>query len=133
MNSLKTRLVKRRFSTVRLADGAVVRLRSLTRSEQRHWQNQTNGEASKQYSDDVLIAMCIVDDEGNQIISCEDALTGFFDQWDMSECQTLLRACIELCHSPPATSINDQVEASLKNLSQTSGSGSSGDSRPISA
>lgn len=129
--SLKTRLAKRRFKTVTLADGTSVRLRSLLRSEQRQWQESTRDAAARQYSDDVLIAMCIVDDDGNQVISVEDALTGFFDQWDMSECQALLRACLELCYLTPQEPLADRVGAALKNSNRTSGNGSSGASPDV--
>lgn len=124
MNNLHTRLAKRRYSTVTLTDGTVVRLRSLTRSEQRQWKTHTKDVAAEQFSDDVLLALCIVDDDGNQVISCEDALTGFFDVWDMADCQALLRGCYELLFVQPIT--KSAVEDALKNSKATTGNGSSG-------
>lgn len=124
--SLHTRLPKRRYSTVTLSDGTVVRLRSLTRSEQRQWKAHTKDVAAEQFSDDVLLSLCIVDDDGNQVISCEDALTGFFDAWDMADCQALLRGCFDLLYVQPIT--KESLDASLKNSKPTPGNVSSGSS-----
>ena len=110
--NLLARQVKRRYKTVTLADGEKIRLRSLLRSEQRTWKNQTRDKTAEQYSDDVLLAMCIVDDEGNQRIATQTALEGFFDTWDMAECQILLRAALELNY-PPVAEVS--LEAAIKN------------------
>lgn len=126
--NLETRIGKRRHKTVVLTDGTQVRLRSLLRAEHRQWRNATTGTAAQQFSDDVLIALCIVDDDGNQVISVDDALTGLFDSWDMADCQILLRGCFELCFPSQAEPMQARVSGALKNSSTTTGNGSSGDS-----
>jgi len=131
MNPLKTRIAKRRFATVELSDGMTVRLGSLNRSEQRMWRTLTKDKTSQQFSDDVLLALCICDDDGNQVISVDDALTGFFDQWDMGECMLLLKKCIEVCGlDTESESFGDRVGASIKNLRPTNGNGSAGKQHP---
>ena len=129
MNNFLLRPPVRRYVTIALSDGTPVRLRSMLRSEQRKWKKLTSDGNAKDFSDDVLIAMCIVNENGDQAISCEDALTGAFDDWDMLDCQLLLRACFQLCF--PDEQKSASLEAAIKNLKTIHGNGSaSGSAEP---
>jgi hypothetical protein len=128
-DQLRQRSEPRRYRTVTLADGGEVRLRSLTRSEQREWRRATqtkSGELDpkkREYSNDVLLAYVIVDENGNPVFTVHDALQGVFDDWDAGDCTLLVDAAVDHCRL-----VVDKVEVddAIKNSGETPGNGSSG-------
>lgn len=134
-DELRQRKGKRRFTTATLLDGTKVRLRSMLRSEQRKWHKCTKkedgseDESKQQFSDDVLLAMTIVDDEGNPLVSVEEAFQGFFDDWDTADTNILINEAVALSFPARPTAIAD----ALKKTAETPGNDSSGGSAPEAA
>lgn len=102
-DQLRQRQTPRNYQSVLLGDGSEVRVRSLTRMEQRAWRMATAGKDGEQdpkkaeFSNDVLLAMCIVDDDGNTAFTADEALRGCFDAWDSGDTQAILRAALDVC------------------------------------
>jgi hypothetical protein len=121
----------RRYCLATLADGSEVRLQSLTRSEQRDWRQSTQKKdgsldpKKQEYSNDVLIAMCIVDDSGSTVYTIEEAINGIFDLWDTADTTLITEVAAAHCRLYVE---RREVEAALKNSGATRGSGSSGGS-----
>lgn len=119
----------RKFANVSLSDGSVIRLRSLTRAEQREWYRATKkkdgtvDKAKIEYSDDVLLALSIVDDNDQPTFTITEALNGIFDFWATNDTKQLVEVAAEL-----SGLIVDQAEidAALKNSAATPGNGSCG-------
>lgn len=134
MTHLGTLTFKRRFVRVTLPDETVIRLRSLYFGETHKWKETARDPVTRRLSDAVLLALSICDDNGNQVVSVDDALTGFFDFWDNAVLERLIAECVRLSVvEDKSQPIAVQVEAALKNLSVTPGSTSSGDSQRVSA
>ena len=112
---LRLRQGKRRYRDVPLPDGTTVRLQSLLRSERRKWRRITlkdDGSIDQMklpYSDDVLLAMSMIDEQGNLVFSTDEALKGQFDTWDNSDTEVLITECIDLSLVP------SKAGAALKN------------------
>jgi len=123
--------VSRRYCIVTLADGSDIRLQSLTRTEQREWRQATQKKdgtiepKKHEYSNDVLLAMCIVDETGATVYTVQEALNGIFDLWDTNDAIKL--AEVAAAHIGLYVERKD-VEAALKNSGATPGNGSSGGS-----
>lgn len=123
--------VKRRYCVVPLSDGSDIRLQSLTRTEQREWRQATTKKDGSidpkkhEYSNDVLLAMCIVDGTGATVYTVDEALNGIFDLWDTADTTKL--AEVAAAHVGVYVERKD-LEAALKNSGTTPGNGSSGDS-----
>ena len=119
----------RRFRLVTLIDGSQVRIQSLNRAEQREWRNAvkrkdgTPDPKKLEYSNDILLAMCVVDEEGKQVFTLGDALSGMFDYWDTQDTTVLLDATVDHCG---LVADAKEIEARVKNSEATPGNDSSG-------
>lgn len=123
---------ERRFLTVELPSGGEMRLRSLKRSEIRQWRrswinSKGNVDARKlEYSDDCLLAMTLVDADGNPLFTVKEAQDGVFDDLDGADSAMLIDETIEL--NKLGRRQEQKAEAALKNSEETRGNDSSGDS-----
>lgn len=119
----------RRYKDVDLIDGSKVRLQSLTRSEQREWRKSTNKKDGSpdpkkiDFSNDILLAMAIVDAEGKPVFTIGDALSGMFDHWDTRDTTILVDAVVDHCG---LVADSKEIEDTLKNSEETPGKDSSG-------
>ena len=122
----------RRFEIVPLPSGGDVRIQSLTRAEQRKCRKacqKKNGEvdpAKQGFYDDILMAMSVVEDSGAAIFTTQDAINGCWDDFDLADTNTLLKAVVAI------NGMNDEaasrVEDAEKNFDETPENGTSGDS-----
>lgn len=123
---------ERRFVEVPLPSGGDVRVRSLKRAEHRAWRKsfqKKNGDLDVdkfEYSDDVLIAMSLVDDKGAELFSIKDALGGCFDDLDDADVNAI-RGAVTKLNNMNALNRNE-IEAAVKNSEATPGNDSSSDS-----
>lgn len=121
--------VKRRYCLAHLVDGSDVILQSLATTEKREWRQSTlkkDGSIDPkkhEYSNDVLLAMTIVDATGATAYTVDEALNGIFDLWDTGDTTRL--AEIAGAHCGVYVERKD-VEAALKNCAMTPGSNFSG-------
>lgn len=100
MAELKARLFaanKTRYTTIDVPVLGPVRLRSLTTREMRELRDSFVDEKGKptkrlDYVNELLVASCIVDDDGNRVVSDEDATGGVFDDVDGGAFATLIQA-----------------------------------------
>ena len=128
---LRNRSIKteRRYKEVRLSDGAVVRLQSMTRSEQRTWRKSTQKKDGSidpkriDYSNDILLVMTIVDEKGEPAFTLGDAFGGMFDDWDTADTSILIDAAVDHCGLLVETK---ETEDAIKNSDETPGNDSSG-------
>ena len=78
----------RKYATETLPDGSELRGRTLLRSDyrkQRKFLQDKKGEfdkAKSEYIDDVFFAFRLCDDNGDLLVTPEEALAGFFDDWN---------------------------------------------------
>lgn len=114
---------------VPLLDGSTVRIQSLTRGEQREIRSAVKKKDGSvdpklnEFSNDLLLVRCIVDDNNDRVYTDGDALGGMFDLWDTRDTAVLIDAAIE--HTGILLDMKE-VEARLKNSDSTPGTGSSG-------
>jgi len=93
---------KRRFDEVTLGDGTLVRIRSLTREDQRNIrkaiQKKDGSEDpnKRNFFADVMLAMSIVGEDDQPIFTVDDALKGIFDAWDTTDATQLVTAVYAL-------------------------------------
>ena len=92
---------KRRFSEVTLPDGDTVRIRSLTERERSKYESETlnkKGELNQVKLADAkrrLIALCVVDSDGNAILSADDVRA--LEEVDSAVTQSLYDAIRQHC------------------------------------
>ena len=126
----------RRYRVVELLDGSEVRIQSLTRAEQREWRKSTQKKDGTtdvrkvEYSNDALLAMSIVDEQGGAVFTLGDALSGMFDLWDVRDTTLLVDAIVDHCG---LIADAKEIDAALKNSEETPGKDSSGVSAPATA
>jgi hypothetical protein len=122
----------RRTKVVTLNDGATVQIQSINQSEERLWRKSwkkkdgTVDHAKFEYSDESLIALTIVDDEGNRPFELDDAYKGIFDLWDTRDIRKIVDESSKLCGLVRDT-LEGDVEAAIKNSKETPGNSSSPD------
>lgn len=120
---------KRRYRLVKLSDETEVRIQSLTRAEQRAWRKATQKKDGSidpktiEYSNDVLMAMVIVDEAGALAFTISDALNGMFDLMDTADTTLLVDAAVDHCG---LVADAKEVDDTKKNSEPTLGNGSSG-------
>jgi hypothetical protein len=119
----------RRYKLVTISDGSQVRIQSLTRAEQRELRKATQKKdgspdpKKSEYSNDVLLAMAIVDGDDKTVFTIGDALSGMFDHWDTTDTTILVDAAIDHCGF---IADSKEIDDTLKNSDQTPGNDSSG-------
>ncbi len=90
---------KRRFKLIDLPGGGQARIRSLSSGEMRDFRRSMlnpQGKLIKSRSDnmhELLIAQCLVDDEGNRLFTDEDAMSSSFAEIDGSLVSVLSSEC----------------------------------------
>lgn len=111
---------KRRFKTVTLAlSGYKMRLRSLTEKDFAEYQAFFLGKDGKpiparlKQATRVFISMCVVDGDGNRVITGE--YVERLSDWDAADSQQLYNECSQ--HAGIST---DDIEGLVKNLEETS-------------
>lgn len=119
----------RRFEDVAIPSGGTVRMRSLKRSEQRAWRQSwiTKGEVNHKrlaFSDDALLAMCLVDESGEPLFTTQEAFDGCFDGLDAADANAMLRVATAL--SGLGGDDPKKVDDAIKNSDATPGKDSSG-------
>jgi hypothetical protein len=132
---LKKRCIasERRWDFVTLHDGEQVKLRSITQRELREWRQswkKKDGTVDARkfaYSDEALLALCIVDEEDKPVFTLDDAFKGIFDDWDTQDTGLLIEAASKLCRLT-RDSVDEDVESAIKNSQETPGNSSSPDS-----
>lgn len=119
----------RRYRLVTLSDESQVRIQSLTRAEQRAWRKATQKKDGTidpktiEYSNDVLMAMVIVDESGALAFTISDALNGMFDQLDTADTTLLVDAAVDHCGLVVDAK---ELDDAKKNSEGTPGNSSSG-------
>lgn len=113
---------ERRYETERLPNGDVLRGRTLLRGERRRrrkFLQDNRGQLDRDkaaYVDDVFAAYHLCDDDGELILTPEEALDGFFDDWSDEYVDALLRLLRKLQDAEPGESERDELVASLEGM-----------------
>jgi hypothetical protein len=106
-NQLLARSATKRYRAVKLLDGLVVRVQSLTAKEDREWRKSwlnKNGDvdpAKWAMRDDTLIAVALVGDDGKPMFTIQDAIKGVFDEWDAADKRLLAQNASDLIEAKP--------------------------------
>ena len=89
---------ERHYETETLPDGSVLRGRTLLRGEirrqQQFFRDKKKGgidDDKWQYADDILLAFRLIDDDENLLITPEEALSGYFDNWSQEYIDAAVR------------------------------------------
>ncbi len=128
----KSEQTVRRYKDVTLPSGGDVRIRSITRSEHRNWRKswrKKGGEIDLQkldFSDDMMLAMCLVDEDGKQMFTRSEALDGVFDNFDSGDTNVMVAAVNRHTNMDGETDQNS-VDDAVKNSQETPSNDSSGD------
>lgn len=118
---LEKRKGKRRFKTYPIGDGEA-RFGSMDGRARRQWRNFARTDDGKvdheklQYSDDVLIALSLVDADSNPLYSVAEALKGCFDDYDSPDLQAMVDAAVDINGLGGST---PGVDKTLKNSETT--------------
>jgi len=123
---------ERRFETEALPNGELLRGRTLLRGERRRFREflrkfatDKKGNVSDDkylYYDDILAAFHLCDDSGATILTPEEAVNGFFDEWDDASAAALTKLLRKLQPLPEG----EDIEGAIKNSDETPGSDISG-------
>lgn len=124
----------RRYETETMPDGSILRARTLLRGERRRrskFFRDKKGEFDQDkfilYGDDVYAAFCLVDDEDNLLLTPEEALAGFFDEWDRPQTDALVRLLVKIRQlDEDEDKDGETLDDALKNSDATPGTDSSG-------
>ena len=123
----------RRYKDVTLPSGGDVRIRSITRSEHRNWRKSWRKKGGDidfvklDFSDDMMLALCLVDEDGQQVFTRAEALDGVFDNFDSGDTNVMI-AAVNRHTNMDGEPDKDSIEDAVKNSSETPSSVSSGDS-----
>jgi len=102
----------RHYETETLPDGNVLKGRTLLRGEirrQRLFFRNKKGDLDDgkwQYADDIMLSYRLIDDEGSTLITPEEAVKGYFDNWS----QEYIDAAVRLLKRLNAVENKDAVQ-----------------------
>tara|TARA_Y100000310_G_scaffold246825_1_gene252224 strand:- start:2068 stop:2499 length:432 start_codon:yes stop_codon:yes gene_type:complete len=123
----------RRYRIVPLPTGGEIRIRSITRGEQRRWRKtwrKKDGDIDRdkvEFMDDLMLAMCVVDGAGDLVFTQKEALDGIFDDFDGGDTNVMV-AAVNRHNSMDGELHGTAIDDAVKNSGETPGNGSSGDS-----
>ena len=123
----------RRYETETMPDGSVLRARTLLRGERRRrskFFRDKKGEFDQDnfilYGDDIYAAFCLVDDNDELLLTPEEALAGFFDDWDKPQTDALVRRLVKMRKIDEDEGDDETLDEAVKNSDATPGNDSSG-------